>query len=93
MSVRNIPLAVLAGLAQFWQAKMMSTKKAEPKVSASDGAKDENMMSAMNKQMLYFMPLLTVVIGITFPGGLALYWLVTTILTALQQKYIFSKNS
>lgn len=86
---KNILLAVLAGLAQFWQTKMMMTKKAEVK---TDGSKDENMMAVMNKQMLYFMPALTVFIGISFPGGLTLYWLTTTLLTALQQLYIFKDN-
>ena len=85
----NVILAILAGLAQFWQAKMMTTKKPEVK---SEGSKDESMMAAMNKQMLYMMPALTVFIGLSFPGGLALYWLVTTVLTALQQLYVFKKN-
>ena len=85
----NAVLAVLAGLAQFWQAKMMSTKRPEIK---SEGAKDENMMAIMNKQMLYMMPALTVFIGLSFPGGLALYWLVTTLLTALQQLYLFKQK-
>jgi len=49
-------------------------------------------MAIMNKQMLYMMPILTVVIGMTFPGGLALYWMVTTILTALQQLYLFKQK-
>ncbi len=82
-------LAVLAGLAQFWQTKMLMAKKPETK---SKGAKDENMMAIMNKQMMYFMPALTVFIGLTFPGGLALYWLTTTFLTALQQLYMFKKQ-
>lgn len=86
LSAKNIPIAILAGLAQFWQTKMMMTKKAEIK---SEGSKDENMMAIMNKQMLYFMPALTIFIGISFPGGLTLYWLTTTLLTALQQLYIF----
>jgi YidC/Oxa1 family membrane protein insertase len=86
LSVRNVPIAVLAGVAQYWQAKMMMTKKAPVQ---TPGAKDENMMAAMNKQMIYFMPILTVVIGLSFPGGLALYWLVTTVLTGLQQLFIF----
>lgn len=85
----NVVLAVLAGLAQFWQAKMMTTKRPEVK---SEGAKDENMMAIMNKQMLYMMPALTIFIGLSFPGGLALYWLVTTLLTALQQLYLFKKK-
>jgi len=85
----NVVLAVLAGLAQFWQAKMMATKR--PEVKGSD-AKDEDMMAIMNKQMVYMMPALTVFIGLSFPGGLALYWLVTTLLTALQQLYLFKKK-
>ena len=85
----NIYLAILAGLAQFWQAKMMVTKK--PAIKAS-GAKDENMMAIMNKQMLYFMPILTVFFGLTLPGGLTLYWFVTTALTALQQMYVFKEK-
>ncbi|MEI6597160.1 MAG: YidC/Oxa1 family membrane protein insertase [bacterium] len=85
----NIVLAVLAGLAQFWQAKMMIIKRPEVKGS---GAKDEDMMAIMNKQMVYMMPALTVFIGLSFPGGLALYWLVTTLLTALQQLYLFKQK-
>lgn len=90
LSVRNIPIAVLAGLAQYWQAKMMMTKKAEIHTKES---RDEDMAAIMNKQMIYFMPAMTVFIGLSFPGGLALYWLVTTILTGAQQLYIFKKKN
>jgi len=89
LSKPNVILAILAGLAQFWQAKMMTGKKPEVKNS---GAKNEDMMAIMNKQMLYMMPALTVFIGLSFPGGLALYWLVTTVLTALQQLYVFKQK-
>ncbi len=89
LSARNIPIAVLAGVAQFWQAKMMVTKKAE---IHTEGSKDEDMMAIMNKQMIYFMPILTVFFGMSFPGGLALYWLVTTVLTGVQQVYIFNQK-
>ncbi len=89
LSHPNVYIAVLAGLAQFWQTKMMSTKKPEIK---SKGSEDENMMAIMNKQMIYFMPVMTVVIGIQFPGGLALYWLTTTLLSALQQLYVFKNK-
>jgi len=87
---RSILFAVLAGASQFWQAKMMQSKK--PPKEAGDGGKDEGMMSMMNKQMLYFMPGLTFIIGLKFPGGLALYWFLSTFLTALQQKITFDKQ-
>lgn len=86
LSKPNYLLAILAGLAQFWQAKMFSTKKPEVKTNDS---KDENMAAIMNKQMLYMMPALTIFIGFTLPSGLSLYWFVTTILTVLQQIYVF----
>lgn len=85
----NIYLAVLAGLAQFIQAKMLITKKPAIK---SEGSKDESMAAIMNKQMLYFMPALTIFIGISLPGGLTLYWFVLTALTALQQFVTFYKK-
>lgn len=89
LSKPNVILAILAGAAQFWQAKMMATKRPEVQ---GQGVKDEDMMAIMNKQMLYFMPILTVMIGLSFPGGLTLYWFITTLLTALQQLYLFKKK-
>ncbi len=79
-------LAILAGLSQYFQAKMMQTPKP---LIATEGSKDEAMVSMMNKQMLYMMPALTVFIGWTLPSGLTLYWFVATLLTIAQQWYIF----
>lgn len=89
LSSPNVYLAVLAGLAQFWQSKMMMSKKPEIK---TEGAKDENMAAIMSKQMMYFMPLITVFIGISLPGGLTLYWFCFTLLTAIQQVVTFRKK-
>jgi YidC/Oxa1 family membrane protein insertase len=90
LSKPNWVLAVLAGLAQFWQAKMMITKKPPASVAGQKAALDESMTAMMNKQMLYFMPAFTVFIGISLPGGLSLYWFVVTLLTALQQLFVFN---
>jgi len=86
----NICLAVFAGLAQFWQAKMMMTKQP---IIKSEGSKDESMTAIMNKQMLYFMPAITIFIGISLPGGLTLYWCIITLLTAIQQLIVFKKKA
>ncbi|MFA6417174.1 MAG: YidC/Oxa1 family membrane protein insertase [Patescibacteria group bacterium] len=90
LSKPNTYLALLAGAAQFWQAKMMITKKPAIK---TEGAKDENMMAIMNKQMLYIMPAVTVFIGFSLPGGLTLYWFVLTLLTAVQQAVTFKTKT
>ncbi len=81
---KSIVIAVLAGAAQFWQSKMMMAKnKTKGKQSA--------FASSMTKQMVYMMPLFTVFIGASLPAGLTLYWFLTTLLGALQQKVIFNK--
>jgi YidC/Oxa1 family membrane protein insertase len=89
LAERSILLAVLAGIAQFWQAKMTMAKKPEVKTK---GSKDEGMAAIMSKQMVYFMPVITVFIGLSLPGGLTLYWFLITLLTILQQTLIFNKK-
>ncbi len=84
----NYLFAILAGAAQFWQTRMLMAKK-PPQVP---GAKDEGMTAGINKQMMYFMPIITVFFGIQFPAGLTLYWLASTLFTVAQQWYIFSKQ-
>ena len=90
LSKPNVVLAVLAGLAQFWQAKSLSRQS--PPKAAGVGGKDENMMAMMNKQMLYFMPFMTALIGLKLPAGLTLYWFFSTALMAIQQIILFKKH-
>jgi YidC/Oxa1 family membrane protein insertase len=78
---------VAAGILQFFQTKMLTHKK-QPQVP---GASDEGIASMMNKQMLYMMPIITVFIGATLPGGLALYWTMNTLITLLQQMIVLKK--
>jgi len=93
LSQPQIAIAVLAAGAQFWQTKMMVHKKA-PKVEGKDpeGSKDENALAGMNKQMLYFMPIITIVIGSTLPGGLTLYWFFTTLSMGIMQVFMFREH-
>ncbi|MCX6740637.1 MAG: YidC/Oxa1 family membrane protein insertase [Candidatus Parcubacteria bacterium] len=86
-------LALLAGAAQFWQSKMLLTRK-PPLIKGKEieGSGDEKMTAIMNKQMIYFFPIMTIIIGINLPAGLTLYWFLTTLLMALQQLWMFSKH-
>lgn len=90
LSMVSIPLALAAGLAQYWQAKTLSRKR--PPKEAAEGGKDEDLMAMMNKNMLLFMPILTLIIGLQLPGGLALYWFLSTLITALQQQVLFKEK-
>jgi len=84
--VLQIILIVSAAVAQYFQMKMIMPKT--PKKTS--GTPD--LASTMSTQMMYLGPILTLFIGIKFPAGLALYWLVSTVFAIIQQKYLI-KNS
>lgn len=97
LSHPNYVLAILAGLIQFVQTRQImkpagAISQPPKEVAGKEGAKDESMAAMMNKQMLYIMPVMTVVIGFSLPGGLTLYWLTMGLLTALQQWYMIKKH-
>lgn len=80
-----IYLALLAGVAQFIQSKMMLAKQKKANISNNNVQAEDNMANIMNKQMTYIFPIMTVVFGFSLPGGLTLYWFMFTALTILQQ--------
>src|SRR3989344_294425 len=83
LSNPNVPLAAIAALLQYWQAKMMA-----PKLASQDAT-----AKMMSYQMLYFLPALTFFIGFTLPASLPLYWIVTTLFVFGQQFYIIRKEA
>lgn len=89
---RSIPLAVLAGIFQFWQTKMLLARRPPKQVAGKPGAKDEEMLASMNQSMMYFMPVMTVVIGASLPGGLTLYWVAINVVSIIQQYMVFKKK-
>ena len=85
--VPQVILIILAAVAQYFQIKMISPKVVTDK---KDNAPDVAQM--MTKQMMYLGPLLTLFIGIKFPAGLALYWLISTVFAIIQQVKILEKE-
>jgi YidC/Oxa1 family membrane protein insertase len=83
-SLPHVILVVAAAAAQYFQTKMLMATK-QPQNSSG---KETDFAQTMSKQMLYLGPLLTLFIGIKFPAGLALYWLVSTGFMIAQQYYI-----
>jgi len=88
LSQTNIFLALVTAVFQYFQMKTLPTAKPEPVFVKKDGAKDENVAAMMNKQMKVMMPFLTLIMGMTLPSGLMLYWLVGLLFTMLEQKLI-----
>jgi YidC/Oxa1 family membrane protein insertase len=85
LSKPSIILAAIAAALQYVQAKMMMIKQTAP-VSKGD------FSTAMNQQMVYMGPVLTLLIGIRFPAGLAVYWVVNTLFSIAQQYLIIYKK-
>lgn len=85
LSHKNMVLAILSGVLQYIQTKMImpAPVKSGSNNSGSAGAPDFN--GIMSKQMLYFMPVLSVIIFWSLPAALPLYWIVTTLFAILQQ--------
>ncbi len=84
---------VLAGLSQFIFSLMMQSGAEShvenPKKEVDKKKEEDNleMAATMQQQMLYMMPLMTVVISVNFQSGLILYWIVSTIFSIAQQYY------
>jgi YidC/Oxa1 family membrane protein insertase len=74
ISAANPVLAVLAGAVQFLQARMQPAPTGQA--------------AAMNRQMVYLLPAMIVVIGWTLPAGLPLYWIVTTLVAVAEQLHV-----
>lgn len=83
LSQRSPILAILAGFFQFIQSKMMTKTQ---KIVKTD--KGLNIQNIMGQQMTYFMPIITVFIAWSFPAGLPLYWIVTTLFSIGQQWWV-----
>jgi YidC/Oxa1 family membrane protein insertase len=76
LSVPNVFLAIIAGIFQFIQGKVM-TKTSLPVVQ--EGKQKAGIQKALNTQMIYFMPVITVIIALKLPAGLPLYWAASTL--------------
>ena len=67
---------------------------AKQKVAANPQNDDKpDFSQMMSKQMLFLGPLLTLFIGVKFPSGLALYWLVSTVFMIMQQYFLEKKEA
>ena len=64
-------------------------KKKDIIVQNAEGKEEEpdpmEQMQAMNKSMMYMMPIMSIMIAIIAPLGLALYWLVSNILMIIER--------
>ena len=69
-------------------------KKREQKalIKADDDDDDFDTVEAMNKQMMFMMPIMAVSVALVAPLGLALYWLINNISSTIQRMIVKSKE-
>ena len=92
-------LPILAALSQLILSQMLMTAKEHheakeltkeaQKKEKTKGEDTQEMAETLQQQMLYVMPVMTGLIAWNLPSGLAVYWVVTTIFSLVQQ-YIMS---
>ncbi len=81
---------ILAALVQFVSAKIsMPFQTQEEQVAKKTKTETDDMAVAMQSSMIYTFPLMTLLIGVSFPAGLALYWLVFSVFQSIQQYMAF----
>ncbi len=81
---RSIILALITGAFQFFQLRQ-NQKLTQGSPDNQSGPKE---MQALNKQMMYFFPVMIVIIGWNLPAGLLIYWMTTTIFSIGEQAFI-----
>lgn len=89
LSKPNIYLTALTAGAQYLQIKT-----ATPPVSAKTKEGEGNVAEVSNmmqKQMVFFMPLLTFFVLFGLPSAMGLYWIVSTLVSVFEQKQLLKK--
>lgn len=82
-------LPVLAGILQFIMSlTVLPAVENEPE--KRPGTKEQKadvaeMATSMQQQMVFMMPIMTIIFSLQFPSGLALYWVITTAFSLVQQ--------
>jgi len=86
-------IPVITALLQFVLSKMMAPQGVKPYPNDSskelkEKAKEDDMATAMQSQMLFLMPLMIGFFSFQFPLGLSLYWNTLSIMSIYQQYLI-----
>jgi len=71
----DIPIAIIVGATMWLQQKMVTPKTADPQ------------QRAQSEMMLWMMPLMFGFLAMSFPSGLALYWVISNVITIAMQYF------
>jgi YidC/Oxa1 family membrane protein insertase len=81
---------IISALAQFLSSLMMLPQTQAAQVKAKETPqKEDDIATSMQSQMIYLFPLMTILIGFSFPSGLVLYWATFSLTTMIQHFFVF----
>lgn len=80
------PILLFSAIIQLISAKMMGPYiEMTEKLAKKTKEKEDDIATVMQSSTIYTFPLFTIIFGINFPSGLALYWLLFSLFQAIQQ--------
>lgn len=93
-------IAAAASLFQYYQSRQIMPdagnhkKLREMFKEAANGKEIDqaDMMAATNRNMMIFMPIMTFMIALAFPGAVVLYYATTSLIAIAQQRYVLSRS-
>jgi len=72
----DIPIAVVVGATMWLQQKMVTPSTSDPQ------------QRAQSEMMLWMMPLMFGFLAMSFPSGLALYWVISNVISIVMQYFV-----
>lgn len=94
--------ALASACTQYWisRQQLPSKKKGQKKTfrqimrEAADGKEPDqtDLNQVVSGQMSYMMPIMMLLVMINLPGALVFYYLITNLMTGIQQRYILNKK-
>lgn len=91
----NIIIAFVAAATQLLSSylimKRNQPKKEEPqKIENQSQASASDFAKTFSKQIMYFMPAMTFIVGLQFPAALVFYWFISTSLGILEMQLLYN---
>jgi YidC/Oxa1 family membrane protein insertase len=90
LDAKIIPIALLAGVAQYIHSRQTVAKQppAKERVKGEMPSFGDELQRSLQFQTLYFIPVLITVTAYFFPAAIGLYWIVNSVISIGQEKLI-----
>ena len=87
VSIRSLPLGIIAGISQFFQVQFSVPKYKAPEGGSTTPNFKDDLAKSMNMQMRYVLPVFVFFISLGVSGAVALYWITSNLFTIAQELY------